>query len=278
MCQWPAGTASYTRPARHETPLLSPTATIPSTDALSELLQRAIAISPADETELLWTGVVRRAASTAGKGRDEEDRREETLLVRVRERGRVGTHRTGSTAWGDVEQAVRAALAQARAHEPLPGLPHLPGEALPTLPALELFDPELAALDCEGATALLRRAVDRQEHARLRWQSGEILVASSRAPLHRARVTGAELAVRSGRGPGEGLAGGAGRTLGGLDVAGVVARARHRRAAPTEGEAAASPVGPLPLWLAPEAVGVLGDGIWAHLGSRPVQPIDLAAE
>jgi predicted Zn-dependent protease len=239
---------------------LSPVETIPSTDALSELLQRAVASSPADETELLWTGVVRRAASTGGKGRDEHERREEVLLVRVRERGRVGTHRTGSTAWGDVEQAIRAALAQARAHEPLPGLPHLPGEALAALPALELHDPELAALDCESATALLRRAVERHEQARLRWQSGEILLASSRAPFHRLRATGAALAVRSGRGAGEGLASGAARTLAGLALAEVVARARSRRAAASEGTVepvGALPGGAIPVWFSPEAVGEL---------------------
>lgn len=233
-----------------------PSATLaaPAADAIAALLQRALAVSPADETELLWTAVRRRRATASGKARDEEDRREETLLVRVRERGRVGTHRSAGAEWGDVEQAIRAALAQARAHEPLPGLPHLPGQT-GAAATFDLADPTLADLTCESAVGLLRRWVDRTERAALRWDCGEVVLASSRAPLHRLRVTGAALDVRSGRGPGEGIASGAARALDGLAAAEVVARARARRAPPSA--AAVLPSGASPVWLSPEATGEL---------------------
>ncbi len=240
---------------------MSPASTTSPAD-VADRLQRAIAASPADETELVWIEDRRRQTNAAGKAREQEDRTETTLLARVRERGRVGTYRCGGASDEELQQAIRCALAQARAHEPLPGLPHLPGDA--TLRQIDgAFDAAVADLTCEGAVAQLRRWVDRSETARLTWHRGEVTVASSRAPVHRTAVTAAALDVRSGRGPQAGEASGAARSLAGLDAPAVVARARGRRltAETADGtpaaDAPAPPDSPVALWLAPEATAQL---------------------
>ncbi|MEO8505231.1 MAG: metallopeptidase TldD-related protein [Acidobacteriota bacterium] len=224
-------------------------------DLIATRFERALAASPADETELVWTAVRTQSTNASGKARDIEDNIQTTLGVRVRERGRVGTHRAGNAEPGDIENAIRAALGQARGHEPLPGLPHLPNSASGIPPLSDgAFDPELAKLVPADAVTKLRRWVDRSELGQLRWQTGEFLVASSRGPLRRAQVTAAALDVRSGKGAGVGLASGAGRSLASLGAEGIVARARSRR---TSTEPGAPPTGPLPVWLSPEATGTL---------------------
>lgn len=238
-------------------------------DLVAEHFRRALAASPADETELVWIATRTRRTTAAGKAKDADDRSEATLCVRVRERGRVGTHRTGSGEFGDIENAIRAALGQARSHEPLPGLPHLPGgEAGPPPPARPetLFDPELAALGHDEAVTALRRWVGRAEWAQLRWRTGAILVSSSRGGERRADTTGASLEVRSGKGTGVGLAAGAARTLTGLAAERIVARARGRDCSKDsggdgQGAGASSPSAPsggaLPIWLSAEATAAL---------------------
>src|SRR5687767_5703548 len=91
--------------------------------ALDEMVTRlegVLEASPADSTELTWIEAVRRLESNGKRRRDTFERRERTVFVRVRERGRTGLHRTGAAAPGDLENAVRQALANARVGEPLP--------------------------------------------------------------------------------------------------------------------------------------------------------------
>ncbi len=223
---------------------------------VAERLQRAIAASPADETELLWIEDRCRQVSSQGRDRDHEDGLERSLLVRVRERGRVGTFRAGNAEDHDVEQAIRSALAQARAHEPLPGLPHLPGDSAPPEIA-ELFDVSLAELSGDAAVAQLRRWVERSETAVLTWHRAEVILASSRAALHRTTATSAALQVRSGRGAESGWSSGAARSLAGLGAELVVARARERRATEEPATEPAALALPTPLWLSPEAAAQL---------------------
>src|SRR5262245_15132988 len=99
---------------------------------MTQRLERAVADSPADETEIAWIEVRRNREETSRRrregnqaahaahgshdahGSDLAERRERTILVRVVERGRTGTFRTGSADPSDLEAAVREALAQAR--------------------------------------------------------------------------------------------------------------------------------------------------------------------
>ena len=223
-------------------------------DLIATRFERALAASPADETELVWTAVRTQSTNASGKARDIEDNTQMTLGVRVRERGRVGTHRAGNAEPGDIENAIRAALGQARGHEPLPGLPHLPSSAngIPSLPE-GAFDSELPEVGPRGRRQSPAAWVDRSERP---------------TALANRRVPGGEqprtAAARSGhrRGPrrserqgaGAGLASGAGRSLAGLAAEGIVARARSRR---TSAELGVTPTGPVPVGLSAEASGTL---------------------
>ena len=116
-------------------------------------MEQALALAPADETELVWVASV--TASATARGAEGQPRESGELLVRVQERGRVGTHRSGTCDRPDIAAAIRQALAQARVHAPLAGLPHLPagdGQA----PQESLSDPAIVSLDSTGARELAR--------------------------------------------------------------------------------------------------------------------------
>ena len=192
--------------------------------------------SAADETEFVWLEA-RHARATHTGGRPEiEERRENTLLVRVIDRGRVGSHRTGAVTPGDLDNAVRAAVAQSRARQPVPGLPHLPPDegSPPRLP--RLHDEAISRLDARGVDRLIGRLRRRSEQARLRWTDARVAVFSSRGLRRGVSVTAIELAVRAGDGPGCGLAVDAARSLEALRVESVFDRARHRRGGDDLGE------------------------------------------
>src|ERR1700720_931261 len=103
-------------------------------DSLEEMrppLERTLAASPADSTEIIWIEA-RRTQVTAGRGRRDQARAagpggrapcERNLLVRVRQSGRTGLHRTGGVEPSELENAVRDAVAQARLAPPSPAEP-----------------------------------------------------------------------------------------------------------------------------------------------------------
>jgi predicted Zn-dependent protease len=220
-------------------------------------LERVLAGSPADATELVWIEA-RRSRETNGK-RDglggNEEALERTVMVRVREAGRIGLHRTGLTALSDLEKAVREALAQARLSSPAPAarLPEGAGDALPAIPGL--YDPEIPRLTTARARELIQKTAERGEVARLGWGEGHVAVVNSRGLRRAAEVTAAWLDVSCGQTPGAGSAAAVARSLAGLDGPAVFARARRRHAqgSPDSPEAA-SLDGPLPVALAPEVV------------------------
>jgi predicted Zn-dependent protease len=92
-------------------------------------IERALAYSPADSTEIAWVEARRsRVASDGGREQspgssDDGARWERSLLIRVRQSGRTGLHRTGGVEASDLENAVRDALAQARLAPATPGEP-----------------------------------------------------------------------------------------------------------------------------------------------------------
>lgn len=117
-------------------------AELASLDEMMARLERALASSTAEGTELVWIEA-RRTQVTAGRGRRDAARAagpggrgpcERNLLVRVRQSGRTGLHRTGGIEPSELENAVRDAMAQARlapvtATEPLAGAAERRGEA-----------------------------------------------------------------------------------------------------------------------------------------------------
>jgi len=243
-------------------------------------LERVLAGSPADATELVWIEA-RRSRETNGEagGKRQEgistvggndETQERTVIARVREAGRIGLHRTGLTTLADLEKAVREALAQARLAAPSPAarLPEGAGDALPAIPGL--YDPEIQRLTAARARELLQKTAERGEVARLGWGEGHYAVVNSRGLRRATEVTAAWLEVSCGQSdrgqsdrgtsPGAGSAAAVARSLAGLDGPAVFARARRRHAAASpndENIPAAAPGGPIPVALAPEAAAAL---------------------
>jgi predicted Zn-dependent protease len=255
-------------------------------DEMLARLDRVLAASPADETEIAWLEV-RRGRDGFGEGARKPmdgERRERTLLVRVRESGRAGFHRTGESTVSELENAVRMALAQARL-APSPASTGSPAstastaspafrtapkpassaslpENRPTDRGLELLDPELAQLSPGKARELVQRLAGKEGSARLAWASARVAVGRGDGWRRSAEITAAGLEVRHGSGPGGGRAATAARSWAGLDAEAVAERAR-RLAAPPD-LAAIDDIsdlaqGPLPLLLAPEATAALID-------------------
>jgi predicted Zn-dependent protease len=233
-----------------------------SLDEMTARLERALASSPADRTEIVWIEA-RRTAVAAGRGRREaarapdaataggradaagSPRRERSLLVRVRQSGRTGLHRTGSAGASDLENAVRDALAQARlapatAAEPLAGAGSGAPAAGPGGAERDgaLYDRELAELEPGRARELLDRAAGRGELLRLAWVEGKVAVANSAGLRRSAAVTAANFEASCGRGAGAGNAAGAARRLAALYLQDTLDRARARHAGAEAGGAA----------------------------------------
>lgn len=189
--------------------------------------------------------VLRGEAESRGPRAEARTARHRTLVARVLERGRVGSHRTGSGEGGEVADAIRQALAQSRIHQPLPGLPHLPApEAAPAeLPPLSC--PEIAALTADGARELLAGLHRQRGALDLQWTLARVAVFNSRGVRRQAEVTSAALQVRMSRLPGGGRAAAASRTLAGLAAAELLETAQQRHATGDAGELPAAPVAAL---------------------------------
>lgn len=227
-----------------------------STDDILSRLARAVATSPADETEIVWMEIGRGEAESSGRQPLVAPTLERTVLVRIHERGRQGSHRTGSATPGELDNAVRQALGQAKLNPP-PTDPRPLTPKGPDLPAAAgACDPMIRELTAEGGRWLLADPLERGERASLAWAEARVAVANSRGLGRSAEVTAVTLRVRSGRDAGAGYAAASARSLEALDAAGILARARHRRA---PGEALAElPAGAgVPLVLAPEAAAGL---------------------
>jgi predicted Zn-dependent protease len=227
-----------------------------------ERLDAALAASPADETEIVWHEVARAAAEEPAGSPAVPPARERNLLVRVYERGRLGIYRTGAGSAGELEDAVRQALAQAKVDPPPVHRPPLTPKGPPLEGPADGHDPGLAALTPEAAAAMLAEGLERDERSRLSWAEARVVVANSRGLRRTGTVTAVSLEVRSGEGAGAGRAAASARTLAGLAAGEVGGRARALRA----GGAAAGDGGALlepggdgapAIVLAPEAVARL---------------------
>src|SRR6202035_691600 len=196
-------------------------------DEMVARLQKVVAASPADGTVLSWIEVRRGREGSAKRRRDSFERLERTLLVQLTERGRLGYHRTGTVRAGEMESAVRAALAQARMAPSTPAAngptstPAVAPTASPSAPPdpASLFDEALAELSPEGARDLLQKLAGKGELARLGWAEGRVVVVGSGGLARSVRVTAADLEVVRGRAPAAGRAAGAARSLAGLAAA-----------------------------------------------------------
>jgi predicted Zn-dependent protease len=216
-------------------------------------LEHVLGLSPAESTEISWLEVRRGQESNGKRRRDSYEQHERTVLLRVRESGRTGMHRTSACGLSDLENALRVALAQARLSPPTPPPQPPPGHDAPVATA-GLSDPELARMAPGRARDTLQRLAERGETARFGWSEGRIAVADSRGLRRAAEVTSGWVEVVRGRQPGAGCAAAAARSLSGLDLPGVFARARRRQGPP---EVVPPPGGPTSLLLSQEATAGL---------------------
>ncbi len=244
--------------------------------ALAEIVSRLehlLAGSTAESTEISWLEV-RRGQESGGKGRrDGRESFERSILVRVREGGRTGIHRTAAAGLSELESAVRAAMAQARLALPSPpplAPPELaapvPGPNSPTAADIAaLCDPELVRMTPVRARELAASIAGaaggpggKGEACRFGWAEGRLAFAGTLGGpngLRRAAaLTSAWIEVVCGRQPGAGRAAAASRSLLRLDPQQVRERARQRHG---PADVVAPPTEPAPLLLAQEAVAAL---------------------
>ena len=177
-------------------------------------------------------------------------------MVRVIDRRRVGSHRTGIATIGELNDAIRLAIAQSRSRDPLPGMLHLPLDETPLQVKSRLWDPQIADLDQARLKTLYQPWVSHRGVVKLDWTSGRVSVFNSRGVRRQSEVTAAGIEARIGRRPGGGRAAGAARSLDALIGQSVVDRARSRHASGPVDEV---PDSPLPIVLSPEAAGELCD-------------------
>lgn len=235
-------------------------ADVPALDRIASEAERLLARSPADATLVTWIERRRGTARESARARRADLVDEREVIVRVRVAGRTGGARTESAAPADLERALRAALAAARAETPSPDWDAAASAgAVADLPGL--FDPALAELEPAGAQRELELRAERRATIDLDWREERIVVAASFHPLRTVRLTAASAAVRTGRRPGSGFAARSARTLAELDLEQLVARARALEAPESVAEA---PGRPLPLVLSPEVSAALIEA-WARL-------------
>jgi predicted Zn-dependent protease len=247
----------------------------PSTAQMTERLERVLAGSPAAATELVWIETRRGRETTGKRRREAPERRDSMVLLRVREAGRTGVHRTVAGDFSELENALRDALAHARLAAPSAGCPLAPSVASPhaagaplaagtgsplapgtgPAPPPELFDAEVARLDPGRAREHLQRLAGRDESIRLSWAEIRMAVVNSSGLRCAARATAAAIEVGCGREAGAGSAAAAARSWQRLAPEEVVERARRRHA--PAGALAEAPSEPVPLVLSQEAAAAL---------------------
>lgn len=231
-------------------PPLMPALTRPGLDEMVSRLERTLAASPADSTEIVWIDARRGQESNGKRRRDSYEQAETSVFVRVRESGRYGFHRTEVAEPADLARAVREALAQARLADPSPAALRPEGAVAPVQMDAGIHDPELARMTPARARELVQRTADQGETLRLGWAEGRVAVADGKGLRRAAEATTAWAET--------GTAAGASRSLAGLGLPLLLARARERRA-PEDSEPAALPDGPVPVVLSQESVAALLD-------------------
>jgi predicted Zn-dependent protease len=235
-----------------------------SLEEISHLIEGALERSAADETEVVWLEIARgrveaKGGRSSGPPPASPGRRagdpltpERTILVRVLDHGRVGSYRTGWGEPGELDNAIRQAMAQSRVREPVAGLPHLPAEAGEASELPRLRDPKLSELTPQGALSLLTQSLRKNESADLFWAEALVAVLNSRSVRRKAVVTAAQLSVSAGTA----TATSAARHLDELEIEATCERARSRAGS---GERAPLPDEPFQLVLSQEATISLVD-------------------
>ena len=216
---------------------------------ISHRIEELLKVSPADETSVAW--IERNRQKVSGHRLRSQRAPQKDILIRVFERGRLGTYRTQCDEFRDLERSLRFALAHAKAKAPIPGFPHLPQDKSKLTRVDGLFDDEISNLSSEEMANHLRSLARSEEWSTLTFSESRVVVMSSAGVRRRSKVTEIDLAVRCGSGVGFGYATGAARSLGDFDLEEIFDRARWRRVEQRDLDTKVDPRAPI--LLAPEA-------------------------
>lgn len=252
-----------------------------SKSRVAAMIDQVLDLSPADETEIVWFERRHGRASWPPRPGDALEQPRLSVLVRVVESGRPGWHRTEVRQRGELENAIRHALAVSTTQPRARRRPVLPT----TIGAIEspakLFDRAVIRLDVEPARERLRgwleaAGLDVAETdsetqpadarggrgAVLRWSETRLLVANNHGVRRATNSTELDLDVATGRGPGCGRVAASARTFDELRPEELVARARRLCAGARESSdrGMERDIGAdVPLVLSPEAAAQLLD-------------------
>ena len=248
-CRWRVVPLKPTR--RPAIPVSTPTSDLLSVDQIAERLERALSHSPADETELVWLEVNHGTASNRGQ------RIDDPVLCPS---GQSWSASSTGAAWGAIAPGPASrvrSIPPCGWRSPSPAavilyrdLPHLPANDNHLAETADLYDPELAELDADGARAMLARLRRRRETVWLNWSDARVAVFNSRGVRRQMAVTAATFETSLGRRPGGGRAASSSRTLQGLQPERIIERARSRHASGPVGDPPTESVSAL---LSPEA-------------------------
>lgn len=180
-----------------------------------DLLAAIVGQSPADETVITWQQVESRNSTDDDPAPTQED-----LLVRVVAHQRVGFHRASSAEPGEIERALRAALAATTNPEARTNIRLSTGSDRGVDAPLAGFDPGLAGLDRAGARGLLSPFTSEDGRARMDWgHVARVVVSSLESPKWAAATVASVRAANPSRLGGAAMA--AARSVEGLDLEGL---------------------------------------------------------
>jgi predicted Zn-dependent protease len=235
--------------------------------SLAEIVERSdrlLRLSPADATIVSWIETASNLAVESARSRRTETSGGRVVVVRVREGRRTGLARCEASDVGELQATLRQALAVARAASISPDWEWPRGSDEAPAPAVlaGLHDAEVGALTPAAVLPRLQQLGDRQSTLRLSWSELSLVVAATGRPTRAASSTEISLEARTGRRPGSGFSAASSRSLGGLAIEPIVARAQSLQATEIS-EVLPSPDSPAVL--APEAAAA-----WLEVVAREV--------
>jgi predicted Zn-dependent protease len=217
---------------------------------ITELSEKVLATSPADETELVWFERRHGTASIPPLEKDFLEQPRLTVLIRVVDGKRMGWHRAESADLNLLKGGIRQALAVSRVQAPVKRRPVMPTDTQ-SLPEQSLHDPAIAALSTASACSLLKSWCGQDHRGTLRWSETRVSVFNSHGLRRHAATTEVTFDVACGNHLGVGHASTSSRSLATLAPEKALARTWQRS---DEGPQAVLPSGPIPALLAPEAM------------------------
>ena len=230
---------------------------------IAERSERLLRVSPADATIVTWIEGRRCHAVESTRHRRAGQDAFRTVILRVRAGRRTGLARAEAGSRGELEAALRQALAVAHASS-ITSDWVWPAEGRWNGPQGELHDAELAALTPARFQERLQELAEKRSTLRASWTESRIVVAATGRPTRAVALTSVSVEARTGRRPGSGFAAGTARSLHSLALDSLVGRARALEASVVEQDV---PTAGAPAVLSPEAAATLVESLARELFS-----------